>query len=609
MKSTLSISSKLIVISLLLSIMICSTALSLQQHHQQRRQAHRQAQQERILRTTSFPAVELVDSDNGDKRQHSERQSNTCTLSHGLIKVSMTNSKPTYQFLSASCEQTPAPDTVAWGVFDDEIMKTGWGDLTIKTSSSHPDLVQAYAAGYLEGALTKERIWQMARVIAHSHHDSVEPFFKQQESYLRQKMAAVNPTSKDVENAYWHNIALVVTQLDGVLAGYNEHVPANQHITMFHLWLMNSDGDIMDIERIPRYASAQRRHKKASDMTQIELIELVSMHSHCSALIKWVPGRELYAAHTTWEDYIEMIRIYKHYHFNFNHPSVKAKLVSFSSYPGFISSSDDFYTLDTGLVAIETTINILDEKLYDYTDPTSQVLAWVRNIVANRMATTGKEWIDYFVKYNSGTYNDQWMIVDYKLFRPELQQLQPGTLWIVEQIPGYVESKDATSILNKDKYWASYNRPYFEEVNKRSMFQHYSSIHGEMFSYRDCPRARIFLRDHSTVNDINGMKRLMMQNKWQNDPLSKGCPGNAIAARFDIEAYNCPMSRVTNGATDAKITSSQLMKLKASAAISGPSHDDQPAFSWRDPLFVGEIHEGQPDVYNFSWQLMQPAQL
>ena len=41
-----------------------------------------------------------------------------------------------------------------------------------------------------------------------------------------------------------------------------------------------------------------------------------------------------------------MIRVYKHYDFHFAHPAIRSQGASFSSYPGFIWSSDDFYILD-----------------------------------------------------------------------------------------------------------------------------------------------------------------------------------------------------------------------------------------------------------------------
>ena len=44
-----------------------------------------------------------------------------------------------------------------------------------------------------------------------------------------------------------------------------------------------------------------------------------------------------------------------------------------------------------------------------------------------------------------------------------LQALQPGLLWVAEQIPGLVAAADMTSHLERG-YWPSYNVPFFPEV-------------------------------------------------------------------------------------------------------------------------------------------------
>jgi hypothetical protein len=44
------------------------------------------------------------------------------------------------------------------------------------------------------------------------------------------------------------------------------------------------------------------------------------------------------------------------------------------------------------------------------------VLSWMRGMAANWLATTPKEWAEYFAMHNSGTYNSQWMILDYKMY-------------------------------------------------------------------------------------------------------------------------------------------------------------------------------------------------
>ena len=79
-------------------------------------------------------------------------------------------------------------------------------------------------------------------------------------------------------------------------------------------------------------------------------------------------------------------------------------------------------------------------------------------LVANRLANNGSSWCSLFALHNSGTYNNQWMILDFKLFEPG-KPLKPDTLWILEQLPGNVPRKDMTSLLQKQGYWASYNVP------------------------------------------------------------------------------------------------------------------------------------------------------
>lgn len=48
------------------------------------------------------------------------------------------------------------------------------------------------------------------------------------------------------------------------------------------------------------------------------------------------------------------------------------------------------------------------------------------------------------------------MIIDYNLFTPG-SEIRPNTLWIAEQIPGWVVSADESEVLSSTGYWASYN--------------------------------------------------------------------------------------------------------------------------------------------------------
>ena len=165
--------------------------------------------------------------------------------------------------------------------------------------------------------------------------------------------------------------------------------------------------------------------------------------------------------------------------------------LQFSSYPGSLSSIDDYYQTSSGLIVIETTNNVANVTLYDYVIPQS-VPTFVRVMMASRMASSGSEFNDIYRQHNSGTYNNQWMIVDNKQFTPG-EPARAGTLWIVSQIPGLVMARDATDVLTGQGFWPSYNIPYFPELWKllgyESLVQQYGE-YGECSATAAEPRGR-----------------------------------------------------------------------------------------------------------------------
>lgn len=72
------------------------------------------------------------------------------------------------------------------------------------------------------------------------------------------------------------------------------------------------------------------------------------------------------------------------------------------------------------MTIIETTIVNNNSTLSHEIIPIS-VPEWIRVVVANRLSNSGKEWINNFFLYNDGTYNNEWMVVDWKQFQPGQQ--------------------------------------------------------------------------------------------------------------------------------------------------------------------------------------------
>ena len=153
------------------------------------------------------------------------------------------------------------------------------------------------------------------------------------------------------------------------------------------------------------------------------LWEKLMSKSHCSALIKSLINpkgylEDIYVAHTTWDSYSEMHRIFKVYDFKYDlFGKEKNSKIIFSSYPGTLTSTDDFYMLNSKITILETTLEILDRELYMKASVSANghVPNYIRISVANRIANTGKHWTELFKKNNSGTYNSQWMILDFEV--------------------------------------------------------------------------------------------------------------------------------------------------------------------------------------------------
>jgi len=324
---------------------------------------------------------------------------------------------------------------------------------------------------------------------------------------------------------------------------------------------------------------------------------------HCSSLVKLTEGNKaLYVGHNTWTSFWWMLRVWKNFKFNFATPSRS----SFSSFPGVIPSNDDFFITSNNLVVTETTNDVYNTSLYRAV-ATNTVPYFIRVMVANRLATTGAEWYDTFQLYNSGTYNNQWIVVDMKKFTSG-KPLSPGTLWIIEQIPGYMVGADQTAHLQSTGYWASYNIPFYPFIYNISG---YPTVDNST-SHEFCARANIFRRDQNKVVDMSSMKDIMRYNEWQTDPLSLGDACRGIAARCDLNSPTpCSTAiKTLNGASafgaiDGKITSNELSTTLSADIISGPSWDSQPPFAWTRQ-WKNKTHLGLPSLFNFSWLNKKP---
>ena len=188
---------------------------------------------------------------------------------------------------------------------------------------------------------------------------------------------------------------------------------------------------------------------------------------------------------------------------------------------GILTSIDDYYIMNNGLAVMETTNGIYNNSLWQYVIPQS-LLTWQRVRISNAISISGLDWVNNFAKYNSGTYNNQWIILDYKLFKPN-EPLNDGLLYILEQIPGNCSYMDVTNILERG-YWASYNVAAIEYIYNVSGTAQNAKIHGTSSSYDLAPRARLFRKYNYNAYNMSMIEKLMRYNDYKHDPLQNNDP-------------------------------------------------------------------------------------
>jgi hypothetical protein len=465
-------------------------------------------------------------------------------------------------------------------------------------------------------------------------------FMQSQLDWTRSQVAGLNKS-----DPFWAQVGLLLAQFDGLRDGYFAVAPTNETgagIDELVLYMLNSVGDLEDLNgRFPRSDArtgrplrgatwmhreamhAQRRavrsghaHSAASLRKGFDPIPEGDKLTDCSALIRLVPATnvpgaasDIYAGHTTWRSFYAMLRIYKVYAFPAS--VYPAGTVSIASSPGLLHSKDDFYAMER-FVVMETTNSVMNGSLWSALTPHS-LLSWQRVTVANGLASSGKGWTDLFNRYSSGTYSNQWMVLDLSLFAPGAPLPQQDLLWITESVPGvYMESADVTSVLVQQGYWASYNIPYFPFIFNISGYPAYEEKYGPQYNYNNASRALIFARNVSEgyADTLEGFQALMRYNNWANDPLSRGDSVlGSVSSRADFLAKPVPF-----GGVDSKVVAASMITPSPTGpgsnvlptinvlAQCGPTYDQQPVFQWsQHPEWSKVSHIICPDRFDFPY--------
>eukprot|EP00042_Codosiga_hollandica_P055829 m.790454 g.790454 ORF g.790454 m.790454 type:complete len:574 (-) comp59202_c1_seq10:90-1811(-) len=519
---------------------------------------------------------------------------------------------------------------VVFGGFNDTLKHNGWNTLEVHGNPDFDDETMAEGAGYLEGYLTSTQIDDYAwnqKVKDYLPSPTLAEFFTNNTEFTRSNLQrSRNFPPGNATRAYWWHVHLVGKQLVGLHQGYS-NISDTHYVTVEDILFLNMQSEIPTLIDIyggsqPGFVPKQNENSWSRDQ-------------HCSGLLRLLENNsDIFIAQTTWDTLNTMTRIFKLYDLPFtidgdHHAGserVPAVRSSFSSYPATLFSTDDYYVQSSGLVVLETSIGYWNNSLNSYI-VSDTVFEYVRNIIANRLANSSPSWSHLFGLHNSGTYCNQFMTFDYKLFTPG-QPLLPDTFWLLEQLPGFIVAKDLSALLQTQGYFASYNQIYDEFLRFISGTVRMEHKYGYYYNYNFAPRGQIFARDIPNVVDLESMMAIMRYNNYTEDPLSSQMPfcqfrnrtdchppysaALAIADRSDLNPLDgvwafSDLSAVQMAALDCKISSFSSYDNSSllSYAQSGPSYDTQPVFVFSESAYSQTRRRGLPDRWEFPWVTFQ----
>lgn len=463
------------------------------------------------------------------------------------------------------------PTINAYVEFKDDRNASGWVYYYYKAGNVNPDWLQIYLSGYMEGYSAYYLIYDswvnMQGSIGNLNQD-VKNFLDQQLSWVTE-MVESNPT-----NSYWNAVNMTLTQIHGVYDGFQVGIQAanrlDMNITFDQFYLITYLTDLGDI--VAKFTGENIKYPR------------------CSFLAKIV-GDNLFVSHTTWSGYTALLRSYKVLDFSLQNPMFKTQRISYSGLPGSIVSQDDFYIVDDARVVTETSLLSDNNAVYEYIH-TNSVPYWIRITAANWLFDTQQNWMDIFFAYRSGTYNNQWLLIDFNNWNASVSDLSQAknVIWMVEEFYQLTSYQDVTQeLLVPQGYVASYNVPFTAAIQNLSM---------NPTNYTTDPRAILFKKYAPGIQSLDDFKFVMRLNNVSDT----GDYCQAISSRCDLN----PNTSFPWGAIDCKVTSDYLAPTQQAWVIAGPTHQDVTPFSWVDWPQYTSSRNGMPDVYDFDWVYVNP---
>ena len=492
---------------------------------------------------------------------------------------------------SANFSLTEFADWDAYATFNDSLNESGWGRLNIRANPKSSSKDQMFCMGYIDTAISASRVYE-AYKLYREENNAKGAWPKGWENWINQNIEYINKQIQvNPQDPYWIGISLIREQFRGMVNGLREHRPEGEaEIKEVDFWIFQSAGDFEDIDQALNPEKIRRAEPE--------------LHAHCTGLLKFAPDySDIYFAQDTWSDVRELHAYLKSYSFEVK--EFKAKNIAISTRTGHLSSVDDFWMADTNLLVLETTLHCFNQTLYRIGVTPNSVLTWMRVYYAMLKSDNGKDWTQNFIFENSGTYNNEYIVLDGNKFTPG-QKPVSDLVWMIEQLPTTFHAEDITDKFVEQGWFPSINTPYFEDIFNLADYpgqQQRQPAKKDFWSYYEQPRYKVIVKHVKDNTTYSFFQQLMRWNKYT-DPSEPnyGEPAQGILARYDLRPDNGTAfgSKASFAGLDSKTASlKQAMKHFTFDAIASPQYENLPAFSFSN--WPGISNYGLVDTWKFPW--------
>lgn len=502
--------------------------------------------------------------------------------------------------------------------YKDHTSQNGLAILEIETQSGYKNQHQAYSAGLVEGSLTWMSIYAQRTNTIDAFCDSNEKFCDWLREIINSNYLNVYNLAKEKQETdqYHHQVYLFYQQLLGIEAGFRigvRRARQDYEISLVDILLLNSKADMEDLKVYFNEFVAE------TEEDQVKMQMLLGR-----MLLKVSPGGsannslpKVLIAHSSSGDYSSMLKIVKTYRFNYHfQPNnlVTNTDITFTSQPGAISSSDDFYlahgkkskVIFIGLPLKRRQHFDGSQLLYGF-DIDAAIFSSARTMSAIRFSHNGKHFLKH-MSLDPDIGVKQWLVIDEK----HLKYFKFGNPVNITNTSPKLPESSSPKISNQNilitKSANDIPKQNETEVNKKSILnknivwlveQTFRKIHGEDITLNMTADSSAWIFDGSPIfkqiQDFNELHRNVV--RAHKNELSNTLK---MEEYFEENAYRGDLQDEPElfGNIDMKFYATDNQTLLVQ---NGPiaKNDDEP-FDWSSHESLDIKHEKHPEIWDFT---------